>query len=118
MSYDDGSPALPGLVQSLLYYLLTLCVQGRGGLVQEEDLGVPHQSTGNGYTLLLTSRQLGSLSTYISVESLQQEREEKGRGREVGEGREGKGRGGREGGREGGRGERREGEGRRNGVSH
>ena len=70
---DDASPALPGLVQSLLNYLLTLCVQGRGGFVQEEDLGVPHQSTGYGNSLLLTSRQLGSLTTYISAVALQKE---------------------------------------------
>ena len=58
VSDHDGCPALPGLVQSILHNLLTLCVQGRGGLIQEEDFGVPYQSTGNGNALLLTSRQL------------------------------------------------------------
>ena len=53
VSDDDTGPALPGLVQSILHYPLTLCVQGRGGLVQEEDFGVPHESSGNGDALLL-----------------------------------------------------------------
>ena len=53
VSDDDTGPALPGLVQSLLHYLLALCVQGRGGLVQEEDFGVPHESSGDGDALLL-----------------------------------------------------------------
>ena len=61
---DDAGPTFPGLVQSLLNYLLTLCVQSRGGFVQEEDLGVPHQSTGNGNSL---PRQLGSLTTHIGA---------------------------------------------------
>ena len=70
VSDHDACPALPGLVQSILHILLTLCVQGRGGLVQEEDFGVPHQSTGDGNALFLTSRQLGTLTTHISVETL------------------------------------------------
>ena len=53
VSDDKGGPTLPGLVQSLLHYPLTLCVQGRGGLIQEEDFGVPHESSGNGDALLL-----------------------------------------------------------------
>ena len=72
VSNDDAGPALPGFVQSFLYYLLTLCVQGRGGLVQEEDFGVPHQSTGNGNALFLPSRQLGTLTPYIGAVALQE----------------------------------------------
>ena len=67
---DDAGLTFPGLVQSLLNYLLTLCVQSRGGFVQEEDLGVPHKSTGNGNSLLLSPRQLGSLTTYIGAVAL------------------------------------------------
>ena len=70
VSNHNACPALPGLVQSFLHYLLTLCVQGRGCLIQKEDFGVPHQSTGDGDALLLTSGQLGTLTTHISVETL------------------------------------------------
>ncbi len=71
VSNDDGGPAFPCPVQSLLDNLLTLRVQGRGGLVQEEDLGVPHQSTGDGNPLLLSSAQLGTLATDICTIALQ-----------------------------------------------
>ena len=73
VSDHDARPALPGLVQSLLYYLLALCVQGRGGLVQEEDFGVPHQSTGDGNALLLAPRQLGALAAHVGAVALQEE---------------------------------------------
>ena len=75
VSNDDAGPALPGLVQSLLHYLLTLSVQSRGGLVQEEDLGVPHQSPRYRNPLLLSSRQLCALAAHISIEPLEIERE-------------------------------------------
>ena len=71
VSDDDASPALPGLVQSLLHYLLALCVQGRGGLVQEEKFGVPYESSGDGDALLLTSGQLSSLTPYICTVALE-----------------------------------------------
>ena len=71
MGNDDGGAALPGLVQCLLHYLLTLCVQGRGGLVQEKDPGVSHQSPGNGDALLLSSTQLSPLGSNISVVTLE-----------------------------------------------
>ena len=41
--YRDRRPTHLSLVQRLLHHLLTLHVQGRGGLVQQEDLGVPDQ---------------------------------------------------------------------------
>ena len=70
VSNDDAGPALPGFVQSLLYYLFTLCVQGGGGFVQEEEFGVSYESTGDGDTLLLTPRQLGPLASNIGIISL------------------------------------------------
>ena len=69
VSDDDGGTALPGFVQSLLDHLLTLSVQGRGGLVKEEDLGVPDQRTGDGDALLLPPAQLGPLA-YIGAVAL------------------------------------------------
>ena len=72
VSYDDTRSSLPGLVQSLLHYLLTLCVQGRGGLVQEEEFGVANECTSDGNSLLLTARQLRSLTAYISLVALRE----------------------------------------------
>jgi len=40
-NHNAGTP-LPGLVQCILDNLLTLCVQGRGGLIQEENLWISH----------------------------------------------------------------------------
>ena len=75
VSNDDAGPALPGLVQSLLHYLLTLRVQGRGGLVQEEEFGVPYESSGDGDALLLTPGELSSLAPYICTVALEMKRE-------------------------------------------
>lgn len=47
-------------------YLFTLCVQGRRGLIQQQDLGVPDDRPGNGDALLLSSGQLGALGTHLS----------------------------------------------------
>ena len=76
VSDHDGGPALPGLVQSILHYLLALCVQGRGGLVQEEDFGVPHQSTGDSKALLLPPRQLGTPLSHKSTVAIWKLRDE------------------------------------------
>ena len=70
VSDHNARPSLPGLVQGLLHYLLALCVQGRGGLVEEEEFGVPHQSTGDGNSLLLSPGQLGASATHIGGVSL------------------------------------------------
>ncbi len=37
----DGGAALLGALQGLLHNLLALCVQGRGGLIQQQDGRVP-----------------------------------------------------------------------------
>ena len=70
VSDDNARPSLPCLVQGLLDYLLALSVQGRGGLVQEQDPGVSDESTGNGDSLLLSPRQLGSLAAHVSIVAL------------------------------------------------
>lgn len=48
-------------------YLLALRVQCRGGLVQQQDFGVSDDGTGDGYTLLLPSRELRTLSSNLSL---------------------------------------------------
>lgn len=54
-------------------YLLALGVQGRGGLVQEQDLGVAYDGPGDGDALLLTARQLGALGADVGVVFLRRE---------------------------------------------
>ena len=70
MGNDYGRAALPGLVQSLLDYLLTLSVQGRGGFIKEENLWVTDQSPSNSNPLLLSSTQLGALGTNVGIVTL------------------------------------------------
>lgn len=41
VSNNDGSPATRGGIVRLLHQLLALSVQGRRGLVQQQDLGGP-----------------------------------------------------------------------------
>ena len=69
VSDDDTGAPLPGFVQSFLDHLLTLSVQGRGGLVKEEDLGVPDQRSGDGDALLLPAAQLRPFA-YIGAVAL------------------------------------------------
>lgn len=55
-------------------HLLALRVQGRSGLIQEEDLGVSDDGPGDGDALLLAAGQLGALGADVCVVFLQQER--------------------------------------------
>jgi len=61
VSDDDTCTPLPGSVQCILDNFLTLCVQGGGGFVQEENLWVSHQGAGDADTLFLSPTQLGAL---------------------------------------------------------
>ena len=45
---DDAGAAFLRLVQSVLHHLLRLRVQRRGGLVQQKDLGLADQGSGDG----------------------------------------------------------------------
>ena len=72
----DARPSNPGLVQGLLYDLLTLGVQGRGGLVQQEQLRISHQGTGDGNALLLSPGQLGAFASHIGVVALHRKKRE------------------------------------------
>ena len=74
VSNHDGGPTLPGFVQSLLNHLLTLRVQGRGSLVEEEDLGVSDERSSDGYPLFLSSTQLCAFCPNISVVTLNNDR--------------------------------------------
>lgn len=59
-------------VGAVRLYLLALRVQCRGGLVQEQDLGVADDRPGDGDALLLTARQLRTLGAHVGVVFLRQ----------------------------------------------
>ena len=67
MSNHQHRPALHGAVDGLLYQMLTLSVQGRGGLVQQEDVRVQEQRSGDGDALLLPTRQSNTSFPYCCV---------------------------------------------------
>ena len=74
VSNDNACSSLPGLVQGLLHNLLTLSVQGRGGFIQQQDLGISDKSSGNSNALLLPSTELGPFRAYVGVISLGREK--------------------------------------------
>ena len=76
MSNDNACPSLPSLVQGLLHHLLTLRVQGRGGFIQQQYLGVSDESSGNSNTLLLPSAELGPFRAHVSAVGLGSEGKE------------------------------------------
>lgn len=67
MGNDNASASRAGGVESLLDQLFALQVQGRGGLVQQQDLGIPHQSPGNGNPLLLSPRELSAPGSHPGI---------------------------------------------------
>ena len=60
MSHDDSGASLTRFVQRLLHHRLALGVQRRRGFVQQEDLGIAHQGSGDGDALLLATAELGA----------------------------------------------------------
>lgn len=67
VGYYDAGPSGTGRVQRLLNQLLALQIQSRGGFIQKQNLGVPHQSPGNGDALFLSAGQLSTPSTHPSI---------------------------------------------------
>ena len=65
VSNDNGGSPLSGLIESFLDNFLTLCVQGRSGLVKKKDFRISNKSSCDGNSLLLSTTQLGTLATNI-----------------------------------------------------
>jgi hypothetical protein len=55
-------------VQRFLHLLLVLAVQGRGGLVQEEQSWPAEDGPSDGHSLFLAARDVGPLDPYVFVE--------------------------------------------------
>ena len=70
VSNDNGRSPPSSFVESFLYNLLTLRVQGRGGFIKKEDFWVADESSCDGNSLLLSATQLGTLATNICGISL------------------------------------------------
>ena len=60
------------LIQGHLNHRFTLRVQRWGGLIQQEDLGVANQGSGDGDSLLLSTAQLDPSLSNQGVKFLQQ----------------------------------------------
>lgn len=56
----------------MLHNLLTLLIKGRGGLVEDEDLGVFDDGASDRNPLLLTARQLVTLDATVLLEAFAQ----------------------------------------------
>ena len=69
VSHDDRRAVLHNAIESALNLLLTLLVKRRSGLIKEQDLGLPNDSSRNSNSLLLATRELGSLVAAHSVEA-------------------------------------------------
>ena len=67
MSDHNRGSALSCMIQSRLYNGFTLCIQGGGGFIQEEDFGVSHQCTSYSNALFLASTQLGTTLSYQGI---------------------------------------------------
>lgn len=72
----NGGAALGRLVQGGLDDVLGLGVEGRRGLVQEQDLGVADQGAGDGDALLLAAREQRALAAHDRVEAVGQRHDE------------------------------------------
>ncbi len=62
---NDGSPALGDLLRSLLDQLLRISVNGRGGLVEDQDAGVAHIGPQEGDQLALPAGEHGAPFLYV-----------------------------------------------------
>ena len=69
MSDDDRGTTYHCLIQRLLHNLLTLLIEGRGSLIQNQDLWVLDKSSSNSYALLLTTREFRSLQSADLLEA-------------------------------------------------
>ena len=66
----DGGSALGGSIESSLDDLLGLGVEGRGGFVEEEDLGVAKEGAGDGDALLLAAGEHAAFAADDGVEAV------------------------------------------------
>lgn len=67
---SDGAEIGSDLVYCSLDLLFILFVKGRCGLIKEKNFRFLNESSGNGYPLLLTARELASGIADIGVDAL------------------------------------------------
>ena len=66
----DRRPSFRRHVERVLDHLLRLGVEGRGRLVEEQDLGVAQQGARDGDALLLAARQEGRFAAAVGGETI------------------------------------------------
>ncbi|TLS21369.1 uncharacterized protein PpBr36_10204 [Pyricularia pennisetigena] len=78
MSDGDGDAIarLGGLAEGLLDDLFAFGVEGAGGLVEQQDLGVADEGAGDGDALPLAARELGAVGPGGGAEAVGQRRDE------------------------------------------
>ena len=69
MGDDDASATFHSTIKRLLNYLLALLVQSGRRFVQDENLRVLNEGTGNGHSLLLSTRELRALQAAYLLEA-------------------------------------------------
>ena len=69
---DEGRTAYHELVQRILYHLFAFRIQGRGGLVKDEDFRVLQDGPGNGDTLALASGKNQSPVPHLRINAIRQ----------------------------------------------
>jgi hypothetical protein len=70
MRHRDRRPPPSRSIQCGLDYLLGFGVEGRGGFVEEEDLGVPEEGARDGDTLLLPAGEEGGFAADLGFKSV------------------------------------------------
>ena len=58
MSYNNCCSSRSGFVQGALHNRFTLSIQSWGGLIQKQNIRISNESSGDGYSLFLTSGEL------------------------------------------------------------
>ena len=75
MRNDDARlrAGLDQLIKSLLHLMLRLGIEGTRCLIEQDDLGLPDESPGDGDALLLATREAHASLTHERVEALREE---------------------------------------------
>ena len=63
-NHHNGDALLVELLENLHNLLAGFCIQGAGGLVGQQHLGVVHNGAGNGHPLALAAGELGGLKIH------------------------------------------------------
>lgn len=69
MRDDNHGSADLDLLEGILDLLLGVFIQGRGCLVEQQDLGLSDEGSGNGNSLFLSAGEFATFEAALSVEA-------------------------------------------------